>query len=83
MIAFAAHPQTPDAYIPYFLSDFMAFAQTNSLDRILLRVPVYSSRLYKLLPANQYRVVGSDLRMTLEGFAEKPDVASLHINRWV
>jgi GNAT superfamily N-acetyltransferase len=83
MIAFAAHPQTPDPYIPYFLADLMAFAQTTSLDRILLRVPVYSSRLYKLLPANQYRVVGSDLRMTLEGFAEKPDIASLHINRWV
>lgn len=83
MIAFVAHPKTPDAYISYFLSDLLAFAQANSLDRILLRIPVYSSRLYKLLPANQYRIVGSDLRLTLEGFAEKPDVASLHINRWV
>lgn len=82
LIAFAAHPKTPDAYLPYFFTDWLALAQAKALDRILLRVPVYHPRLFKLLLANQYRVVNSDVRLTLEGYGESRP-SPLHINRWV
>ncbi len=83
IVVFIAHAKTPDVYFPYFLADFLIFARDNKLDRILVRVPMYSHRAFKMLLNNNYRVANSDLRMTLEGYPEKNNPKVIHLNRWV
>ncbi len=82
LIAFVAHPKTPEAYVPYFLADLIDYARRGRFDRILLRVPLYNDRFFRLLLDNNYRVVNSDVRLTLSGFGERT-AKLLHINRWV
>ncbi|MBN1559284.1 GNAT family N-acetyltransferase [candidate division KSB1 bacterium] len=83
VISFMAHPKTPDSYMHFFLQDFLHFAQTNALDRILIRVPMYSSRFFKILLHNNYRVVNSDIRFVMEGYTDEQDSSFFHVNRWV
>lgn len=82
VISFLAHPKTPEAYIQYFLSDLFVFAHEKALDRILIRLPMYDRKMFRILLANNYRVVNSDVRMVLNGY---PDTLNsfFHINRWV
>ncbi|MBN1480355.1 GNAT family N-acetyltransferase [candidate division KSB1 bacterium] len=82
VISFLAHPKTPDAYIHFFLSDLLSIAREKALDRILMRLPMYSNRVFRIFLENNYRVVNSDIRMVLNGY---PDTTKsfFHINRWV
>ena len=83
IVAFVAHPKTPDDYFPFFLQDFLAYARNYKMDRILIRAPIYSQKTFRALLENNYRVVNSDLRMTLEGFPEKSDPHIFLMSRWV
>ncbi|RPI02718.1 MAG: GNAT family N-acetyltransferase [Calditrichaeota bacterium] len=82
IIAFYAHPQTPDNYFPYFFTDILSMAQILKLDRVLLRLPAYSPRTFELLLNQNFRVISSDLRLTLKGY---PEIIAphFHLNRWV
>ncbi|MDZ7314617.1 MAG: GNAT family N-acetyltransferase [candidate division KSB1 bacterium] len=82
LFAFAAHPQMPDNYLSIVVRDLLAFAQQQSFDRLLIRVPMHSGRLYRILLEGQFRVVNADIRLVLEGFDEKPNRGVL-IERWV
>ena len=83
MVAFITHPKTPAAYFPNFLKDFGAFARDNKMDRILVRTPMHSHQTLRALLQHNYRVVNSDLRMTLEGYSEKANRNLFLMNRWV
>jgi GNAT superfamily N-acetyltransferase len=83
VVAFMAHPKTPDIYFQYFLSDFLLLAKKWARDRILVRLPMYSSRLYRLLLDNNYRVVNTDIRMVLDGYPDQHNASRFHFNRWV
>ncbi|MBN1464682.1 GNAT family N-acetyltransferase [candidate division KSB1 bacterium] len=83
LISFVAHPKTPASYIQFFLHDFLDLAKSASLDRIMIRVPMYSNRLFKILLRNNYRVVSSDMRFVLEGYADEQIGSFFHVNRWV
>jgi len=82
VLVFLAHPQTPDPYLVHFLNDLHDYAQAKSLNRIVIRVPMYSNQMIHLLIHHGYRIINSDLRMTLTGYPEKKP-ESLHLNRWV
>ena len=83
VITFLAHPKTPDSYIQFFLYQFLEFAKEQSLDRILIRVPMYSNRVFKILLLHNYRVVNSDIRFVLENYGDNPNTMAFHVNRWV
>ena len=83
IVSFAAHPKTPHFYFSYFLNDIILFAKDKALNRILARVPMYSPHAFRILLENKYRVINSDLRMTLEGYGEQRQNSVFHINRWV
>ena len=83
VISFIAHPKTRDSYIQFFLHDMLDFAKKKSLDRILIRVPMYSNRMFKILLQNNYRVVNSDIRFVLDGYADRQNSSFFHVNRWV
>ena len=83
VIAFVAHPKTPDQYFQFFLSDLLWLAKQNARDRILIRLPLYFYRGFRILLANNYRVISSDLRMVLAGYPDSQDVPHFHFNRWV
>lgn len=83
IVAFMAHPKTPDIYFQYFLSDFLMLAKGWARDRILIRLPAYSSHLLRIFLEHHYRVVNSDLRMVLNGFPNQPSAGRFHFSRWV
>jgi GNAT superfamily N-acetyltransferase len=83
IVTCVAHPKTPDGYFSYFLQDFLTYARDNYMDRILIRTPVHSQKTFQALLDNNYRVVNSDLRMTLKGFPETNNPKLFLMNRWV
>jgi len=83
VVAFMAHPKTPDIYFEYFLSDFLLFAKERSRDRILVRLPMYSSHLFRLFLDHNYRVINVDLRMVLKSHPDRRDGSLFHFSRWV
>ncbi len=83
LVVFVSHPKTPDGYFTYFLEDFFHFAQANKLDRILVRTPSHSHKTFQALLENNYRVVNSDLRLTLKGYPEKINPHVFIMSRWV
>ena len=82
MIAFLAHPKTPLDYLKYIIRDLERFAAENSLDQILFRIPATSGQTFQYLLADGFRIIFTDLRMTLRGYEEKVDAKLLHFNRW-
>jgi len=83
MVAFVAHPKTPASYFSLFLEELSAFARNNKMDRILVRTPIHSHKTLRALLQHNYRVVNSDLRMTLEGYSEHANPNLFLMNRWV
>lgn len=83
IISFVAHPKTPESYFSYFLDDIIEFAKEKFLTRVLARVPMYTPQAFRILLNNRYRIINSDLRLTLEGFEEQHGNSVFHLNRWV
>jgi len=83
IVAFIANPKTPAAYFSLFLEDLGNYARDNKMDRILVRTPMYSHKTLRALLQHNYRVVNSDLRMTLEGYSEHGNPNLFVMNRWV
>ncbi len=83
IVSFVAHPKTPPIYFSNFLNDILLFAKDKSLTRILARIPMYTPVAFRILLENKFRVINSDLRMTLEGYGEQRHNSVFHINRWV
>lgn len=83
IIVFLVHPRSPENHLKYFLYEFLKYAKSKALNRILIRIPIYSTKIFNELLNYGYRVVNSDLRMVLSGYPEKQHCAILHTNRWL
>ncbi len=83
IVAFMAHPKTPDVYVQYFLTDFLLMAKKWSRDRILVRLPMYSNQILRFFLDHNYRVINTDIRMVLNGYPAQRNERRLHFDRWV
>lgn len=82
VIALTAHLQMPDSYLPFLIHDFEHLAREQFLDYLLLRVPTQCIRAFKYLLKDKFRIIHSDLRMTLEGYPKVDYSKYIHIDRW-
>jgi ribosomal protein S18 acetylase RimI-like enzyme len=82
VIALTTHPKMPDSYFPYIIQDFECLAIERHFDHLLLRVPTRCIRAYKFLLQEKFRIIHSDLRMTLEGYPKIDYSDYIHMDRW-
>jgi GNAT superfamily N-acetyltransferase len=82
LVAFLAHPKTPDSYWTYFIRDIETLAQNKNLQQILIRVPTSSPKIVKFFLQERFRIIFSDIRLTLEGYPESPNPNIFHASRW-
>jgi predicted N-acetyltransferase YhbS len=67
---------------PTVLGLLGVFARQEDLDLLCIRVPASSSWALRWAVDHGFRIVHSDLRMTLEGFPERVKGGAVHLNRW-
>lgn len=82
IVALTAHPRMPDSYFHFLIEDFEIIALAQGLDHLLFRVPTRCLRALKLLLDDKFRIVHSDLRMTLQGYPKVNYSKYLHMDRW-
>jgi len=82
IIALTAHPKMPDNYFPFILQDLEALAREQFLDHLHLRVPTRCQKAFKLLLQDKFRIIHSDLRMTLDGYDKIDTSPYFHLDRW-
>ena len=82
VIALTTHPKMPDSYFPFLIQDFERIAKEQYFDHLLLRVPTRCIRAYKLLLQEKFRIIHSDLRMTLDGYPKIDSSDYIHLDRW-
>lgn len=82
VIALTAHPKMPDSYFPFLIHDFERLAKEHFLDYLLIRVPTQCKRAFQILLKDRFRVIHSDLRMTLEGYPKVDYSHYFHMDRW-
>ena len=78
--------------ITEFSDDFLIFsdlivhiqnlAYKKNLSKLFIRVPANYWRVSRWLINNQFRIVHSDLRMTLDNYPEVIKPGTIHLNRW-
>jgi ribosomal protein S18 acetylase RimI-like enzyme len=83
VISFVAHPDASDSYFRIFLRDIDQLARYRLCEQLLLRLPAYCSKIFPLIFDKGFRIIHSDLRMTLNSYTEKVNNRAIHLNRWV
>ena len=83
VVAFLAHPKTPAPYFPILVSALEKLAHQRGAEQLLFRVPARRFRALSQLLDLNYRIIHTDLRMTLDGYGESDDPDLYHFNRWV
>ncbi len=83
LVAFVAHPRTPADYFKLFIRDLVFIARQVSLKHILVRAPMENRRVFFALLKHGFRVLHTDLRMTLEDHSPDHRVRYIQIDRWV
>ena len=82
VIAISAHPKMPDIYLPFLIRDFEQIAHEKKLAHLLIRVPTKCTRVYQFLLKNNFRIIHSDLRMTLKDYPKTEYTKYIHTDRW-
>ena len=82
LIAFLAHPSTPESYYPFFIKDIEVLAQDKDLQQLLVRVPTSLPKIVDFFLAQRFRIIFSDIRLTLEGYPESINPNIFHVSRW-
>ncbi len=67
---------------PALLGILEVYAQQQELDLLCIRVPASSYWALRWAVDHGFRIVHSDLRMTLEGHPERLKGGAVHLNRW-
>lgn len=57
-------------------------AREGFFEHLLIRVPTQCTRTFQVLLSQGFRVLHSDLRMTLESFPEPVKADCIHLSRW-
>jgi len=83
VFALVMHQQLPETFFKYIIFDLLKYSKKKNFERIVVRMPAYTNRVFNLFLENGFRVYSSDVRMTLQGYPEKKDSSIIHINRWV
>lgn len=81
-MAFIGHPKMPNGYFRYIIQDVEAFAGELSLEQIHFRISSHAIRAFNYFLANNFRIIHTDLRMTLSDYPEQVQPMLFHMNRW-
>ena len=81
-IAFVAHPKAPNSYFKYFIQDIETFATELGLRKLHFRLSSHATRVFNYFLANNFRIIHTDLRMTLANYPEQVQPMIFHMNRW-
>ncbi|MFQ5823215.1 MAG: GNAT family N-acetyltransferase [bacterium] len=65
-----------------FLEEIEDWARTEYLTEIYLRVPTRYCRGYEYIAKRDFKIVHSDLRMTLNGFSQRDDPNAINFSKW-
>jgi hypothetical protein len=82
IVALLTHPKTPDFYFNLILADLENYAREHALQQILVRVPTNTPKTFRYLISNKFRIIFSDVRLTLEGYPERANPTAFHLSRW-
>lgn len=72
----------PISTLDAFLEEIEEWARDEYLTEIYLRVPTRYYRGYEYLAKRDFKIVHSDLRMTLDGFSQRDDPEAINFSKW-
>jgi hypothetical protein len=65
-----------------FLDVLDIWARSRELSTIYLRVPTRYYRGFQFLLSNHFRIISTELRMTLNGYPQKDDPDQVNFSKW-
>lgn len=82
LVVAALPEEQREELFPTLLSLLEVHAHQQELDLLCIRVPASSYWALRWAVEHGFRIVHSDLRMTLEGYPERLRGGAVHLNRW-
>lgn len=81
-LALLVHPSLSDQNMKDVLRVLENFARENFFGNLLIRVPTHCDHAFNMLLSECFQVVHSDLRMTMQGYAEVLHEDGINLSRW-
>lgn len=75
-------PELPISALDNFLAELEDWARVEYLTGIYIRVPTRYYQGFHYLISKEFRIVNTDLRLTLDGFAQRDDSKNINFNKW-
>ena len=75
-------PRAPMRILDDLLPELEEIARSQYLGQLCVRVQARCWKGWQFFLAKGFKIVHSDLRMTLEGYPEGGDAECIHLNRW-
>ncbi len=82
LVVAAIPEQRREELLPTVVLELEAYARREVLDLLCLRVPANSHWALRWTLDHGFKIVHSDLRMTLDGYPERVKGGAVHLNRW-
>ncbi|MDZ7337726.1 MAG: GNAT family N-acetyltransferase [candidate division KSB1 bacterium] len=82
LVVAAIPEQWREKLFPAMLAQLEEYASREVLDLLCLRVPANSHWALRYALTHGFKIIHSDLRMTLEGYPERVRGGAVHLNRW-
>ena len=82
-IAFVARKSCALDCLEDYLEKMESLASNKSINYILIRMSSYYQTILNALLKKRFNIINSDVRMTVEGYAEIHDPDLVHLTRWV